>query len=190
MPFELFFPKTFYFQDEIVPEAENRALVEAARALRREFPESTRANLYTTYGSVASVLDRAEWAPLAQAVAGHVAAYLRQTETRTDLRCTIPDSWVSISSPGEYERMHIHAGSYVSGVYYLATAPGCGNIFFETMDDNLWASARTRPENFNSISYEPRDRRLILFNSNVPHHVAQNRSAGERIALSFNVALA
>jgi uncharacterized protein (TIGR02466 family) len=189
MPFELFFPKTFYYRDELIAEPDNRALVEAVHALRREVPESTRANLYTTYRSVANVLARAEFATLREAIAGEVALYLRQIETRDGYACAVSDSWVSVSSPGDYERMHVHAGAYVSGVYYIQTAADCGRLFFEEMNDNLWASNRSRTENFNTISYEPLERRLILFNSHVAHHVAQNRSVSERIALSFNVAL-
>jgi uncharacterized protein (TIGR02466 family) len=189
MPFEFYFPKTFYYRDELLQEEENRQLVDAAHELRREFPESTRENLYTTYGSLATVLDREVFHLLRQAVFAEVMVYLQQIETRAGHSCFVTDSWVSISSPGNYERMHMHAGSYVSGVYYIQVAPDCGRIFFENMDDNLWASARTRLENQNSISYEPRARRLILFNSTMPHHVAQNRSGQERIALSFNVAL-
>ena len=189
MPLQFFFPKTFYYRDELLAEDENRALVDAAHELRREFPESTRPNLYTTYGSLANVFDREAFHPLRDAIAAEVVTYLRQIETRNGHDCVITDSWVSISSPGNYERMHMHAGSYVSGVYYIQAPPDCGSICFENMDDNLWASHRTRVENQNSISFEPRERRLILFNSNVAHHVAQNMSGEERIALSFNVAL-
>ena len=189
MPFELFFPKTFYYRDELISEEENGVLLAAAHALRREYPESTRSNLYTTYGSLASILERDEFQLLRRAIIADVIRYLREIETRDGHTCLISDSWISISSPGDYERMHLHAGSYVSGVYYIKAVPDCGRIFFENMDDNLWASARTRRENQNSISYEPRARRLLLFNSNAPHHVARNQSPDERIALSFNVAL-
>jgi uncharacterized protein (TIGR02466 family) len=189
MPFEYFFPKTFYYRDGLISEEDNQALLAAAHALRQEVPESTRANLYTTYGSLSNVLEREEFQALRQAIIADVVLYLGQIETRDGHSCAISDSWVSISSPGDYERMHIHAGAYVSGVYYIKAAPDCGRLFFENMDDNLWASARTRAENQNSISYAPSERRLLLFNSCVPHHVAQNRSGTERIALSFNVAL-
>ena len=85
--------------------------------------------------------------------------------------------------------MHTHGDSYVSGVYYIKTAPECGRIIFENLDDNLWASARERRENLNAVSFEPVERRVILFNSQVPHHVSQNMSQSERIALSFNIAI-
>jgi uncharacterized protein (TIGR02466 family) len=189
MPFEFYFPRTFYYRDEVLSVAANDALGEAALGLRREFPRSTRANLYTTYGTVADVLAGEAFAPLRQALVGDIQDYLAQIETNPARQALITDSWIGISSPGNYERMHTHAGSYVSGVYYIKSAPDCGRIFFESLDDNLWASARKRRENWNAVSFEPVERRVILFNSQIPHHVSQNASQSERIALSFNVAL-
>lgn len=189
MPAEFFFPKVFYFKDDLISEFENCSVCEAALALRLEFPKSTRANLYTTYGSIPNVLERAEFTHLRLALADQIGRYLEILETRPGLRCVITDSWVSISAPGNYERMHTHDGAYISGVYYLQAGLDCGNLYFEELSDNLWASLRSRPENFNSVSYAPKERRGIFFNSRVPHHVGQNASTQERIALSFNVAL-
>lgn len=189
MPFEYFFPKTFYYSDQLIAENENAALKEAAYALQREFPESPREHIYTSYGSLANVISRPAFAVLKDKIIAEVVAYLDRIDTREGLACEISDSWISISSPGNYERMHTHDGAYVSGVYYIQTPPGCGNICFENMDDNMWASRREKRENFNAVRYEPRERRVVLFNSRVPHHVEQNRSAGDRIILSFNVAL-
>jgi uncharacterized protein (TIGR02466 family) len=189
MPFEFYFPRTFYHRDDVLTAAENDILLEAARKLRREFPRSTRPNLYTTYGSIADVLTGEAFAQLRRAFVTDIQAYLEQLETSTSHEAIITDSWISISAPGNYERMHTHGDSYVSGVYYIKTAPECGRIIFENLDDNLWASARERRENLNAVSFEPVERRVILFNSQVPHHVSQNMSQSERIALSFNIAI-
>ena len=189
MPIEFYFPKTFYHRDDVLTPAENGALADAAQKLRREFPVSTRPNLYTTYGTIADVLAGETFAPLRQALVADVQAYLEQLETSASCEAVITDSWISISAPGNYERMHTHDGSYVSGVYYIRTAPECGRLCFETLSDNLWASARLRQENWNAVSFEPVERRLVLFNSQLPHYVSQNMSQSERIALSFNVAV-
>ena len=189
MPVEYFFPKAFFYKDELLSEDENGRLLHAARALRQEIPESTRTNLYTTYGSVANVLERSEFAVLRDALIAQIVEYLTILETREGNRWAITDSWVSISAHGNYERMHTHDGSYISGVYYIKTAPGCGELSFEELLDNLWASRRTKAENFNAVSYTPVERRVILFNSRVAHHVGRNMSSEDRIALSFNVSL-
>lgn len=187
MPFEFFFPKTFYYRDDLLSEKANNTLVDVALALRQEIPNSTRQNLYTTFGSVANLLTREPFHALRDALRDEVVLYLEQIETRSDKQWMISDSWVSISSPGNYERMHTHPGAYISGVYYIKAPPESGKIFFENLEDNLYYSGRSRRENYNVVSYEPWNRRLILFNSKVPHHVGQNLSDSERIALSFNV---
>jgi uncharacterized protein (TIGR02466 family) len=189
MPIEFYFPKTFYHRDDVLTAAENDALVDAAQRLRRDFPDSTRPNLYTTYGTVTDVLAGEAFAPLRQALIADIQTYLAQLETSTSCEAVITDSWISISAPGNFERMHTHDGSYVSGVYYIQTAPECGQLCFETLSDNLWASARLRRENWNAVSFEPVARRVVLFNSQLPHCVSQNLSQSERIALSFNVAV-
>jgi uncharacterized protein (TIGR02466 family) len=189
MPVEYFFPKAFYYKDELISEDENGRLLQAAYALRQEIPESSRTNLYTTYGSVANILERSEFAVLRDALIPQIVEYLAILETREGNRCVVTDSWVSISAPGNYERMHTHDGSYVSGVYYIKTAPGCGELYFEELLDNLWASRRMKAEHFNTVSYTPVERRVILFSSRVAHHVGQNMSSEDRIALSFNVSL-
>src|SRR5271170_7516448 len=116
MPFEFFFPRTFYYRDQILSEADNAPLVDAAYALRRAFPRSTRPNLYTTYGSLADVLTGAAFAGLRQVLTAEIALYLEQIETRGHYQAVITDSWISISAPGNYERMHTHGGCYASGV--------------------------------------------------------------------------
>jgi uncharacterized protein (TIGR02466 family) len=189
MPFEYHFPKMFDYRDGLLAVPEHEAARAAALALRDELPQSSRANLYTTYGSVANVLERAELAPLRLALQDEILLCLERLETRAGQRAVVSDAWISISSPGNFERMHTHGGAYLSGVYYIQTGPDCGKIGFEQLDDNLWASRRTARENWNSVSFEAVEGRLILFNSQVPHHVSQNMGATERIALSFNVAL-
>jgi uncharacterized protein (TIGR02466 family) len=189
MPFAFYFPKTFYHRDDVLTPAENDALAEAALQLRQQFPHSTRPNLYTTYGTVPDVLAGEAFASLRQALVADIQLYLEQLETSASCEAVITDSWISISAPGNYERMHTHDGSYLSGVYYIRTAPECGQLCFESLSDNLWGSARTQQENWNAVTFEPMERRVVLFNSQVPHYVSQNMSQSERIALSFNVAV-
>lgn len=189
MPVEYFFPKTFYYKDNLISEDENEKLSLAALRLRDEIKISLRPNLYTTYGIIVNVLERKEFEQLKGQILEEIDQFLQILETRADYKYSISDSWISISGPGNYERMHTHDGAYVSGVYYIKTHPGCGDLIFEEMSDNLWASFRSLPENFNSISYTPVNQRIVLFNSKVPHCVGQNMSSNERIALSFNVIL-
>lgn len=56
--------------------------MQTARALRQEIPESSRTNLYTTYGSVANILERREFAVLRDALISQIVEYLAILETR------------------------------------------------------------------------------------------------------------
>lgn len=189
MPFEYYFPKLIYFRDQLLEPAQHQQLLTAVQQIRHEFPTSTRKNLYTTYGNIANLLERPGFGVLQQALRAEVALYLAKLETRAQYRVEFSDAWVSISAPGNYERMHTHDGAYVSGVYYLQCPPACGAICFEELSDNLWASQRQQQENWNAVTFDAVEGRLLLFNSKLPHAVGQNCSDDERIALSFNVIL-
>ncbi|ALQ08754.1 hypothetical protein D172_012275 [Pseudoalteromonas sp. Bsw20308] len=167
---------------------QNNLLARAVIALKKELPHSTRDNLYTTYQTINNILQQAPFDLLQARLSENIGAYLAQIETRETANPIITNSWVSISSKGNYERMHSHPGSYISGVYYIKAPDNSGDIYFENLEDNMWLSQRTKRENFNTVSYPAIERRLILFNSQVPHHVSQNESEHDRIALSFNVA--
>ena len=39
--------------------------------------------------------------------------------------------WINVNGPGAYNHLHNHAGSILSGVYYVKSQPEQGNIFFE-----------------------------------------------------------
>lgn len=99
--------------------------------------------------------------------------------------------WANVNYPGGRNAIHIHPNSLWSGAYYVATEPGCGNIYFE---DPRTPSLMTMPKrvkelpaNFQRIvDSEPRAGRLIMFPSWLNHGVRENLSGKNRISVSFN----
>lgn len=99
--------------------------------------------------------------------------------------------WAVVNPKHASNHIHTHPGSFLSGVYYLATPPDCGRLFF--VDPRAGAnmayplvSAPTR-WGCETAPVEPAAGRMVVFPSWLPHGVEPNRSDAERICLSFNV---
>lgn len=112
----------------------------------------------------------------------------------------VDNMWANISQTYAYNRCHNHPGCLWSGVYYVQTPKRCGNIIFK---DPKIQSLQLRPfidktidnENrqkyfkhqWDSVHYEARAGRMILFPAYVEHEVEQNLANEDRISLSFNI---
>lgn len=106
----------------------------------------------------------------------------------------IPDAfiqtmWFNISGKGDFLFPHAHAGSFLSGAYYIKTTKE-NHILFHDEQKNFYEY----PERMNELSTmihpvkcEPG--RLLLFPSNLEHSTPIQYDDGEKIVISFNVVL-
>jgi uncharacterized protein (TIGR02466 family) len=106
-------------------------------------------------------------------------------------RFEITACWASILARGAEHRMHQHPNNFLSGVYYVRTNPGADTINFH---DPRNQAAIIRPpvvaltaENTDQVVVSVKDGTLLLFPAYLPHSVAANASAEERISISFNI---
>ena len=86
-----------------------------------------------------------------------------------------PPFWFNLAEPGEITGVHDHSkAAEISGVYYIATPPSSGDLFFRT-------------EGAEDFFLQPIEGTLVLFPSNLRHGVAENLSDYNRISLAFNL---
>jgi len=106
----------------------------------------------------------------------------------------ITGMWGNITTKHHRHPMHIHPNSYVSGVIYIKTPNGCGNIAFS--DPRPGARViepdYTMMNEFNSgiHSHTPVKGTMLLWPSWMPHGVEQGvleDDNEERIVIAFNV---
>jgi uncharacterized protein (TIGR02466 family) len=105
--------------------------------------------------------------------------------------------WININKSGDSNLLHTHAGSIMSGVYYLNVPPCCsGSItFMQRFDEGCmkesWGCAANfnRSDPMNRIDHDiyPDEDSMILFPAWLPHSVSASASEDERISLSFNI---
>jgi uncharacterized protein (TIGR02466 family) len=99
--------------------------------------------------------------------------------------------WVNINCPGSYNRSHTHAGSVLSGVFYVKCPENSGAFVLECDQFQDYFNANflnnSNKLNFHTVGYEPVVNRLIIFPSWLKHRVDTNESKEDRVSIAFNV---
>lgn len=106
----------------------------------------------------------------------------------TKIDCT--DIWFNISTYGNYQEFHRHAGSHFSVVYYVTAPKGSGDIVFQSAETNTdmfpLPITEVTDASCKTCVYQPEVSALLLFRSNLLHMVKQNKSNENRISISAN----
>lgn len=155
-----------------------------------------RKNGYPGYTSYASLNDLAwrfpDFKQLARLIDPHVKAFAKLLEF--DLgggKLAMDSFWVNILPEGGYHAAHIHPHSVISGTFYVAVPKGAAALRLEDPRHAMMMAAPPRkakasPENRSFVTIEPQPGTLLLWESWLRHDVPMNRSAEDRISVSFN----
>lgn len=105
---------------------------------------------------------------------------------------SLENIWLNINYYKDYNMVHNHPFSIISGVFYVKTPKKCGNLkFYKDTDSSsfLHQNIVYNYNNFNSETWKfiPEENMLYLFPSWYKHLVEQNLSKQERISISFNL---
>lgn len=103
----------------------------------------------------------------------------------------ITGCWATVLAKGGSHKMHSHPNNFLSGVYYVSTAPGADTINFH---DPRSQTGIIRPpvvelsaENTDQVVVKVTNGTLLLFPSYLQHSVDANLSEQERVSISFNL---
>jgi|TARA_R110002073_G_scaffold332135_1_gene517645 uncharacterized protein (TIGR02466 family) len=98
--------------------------------------------------------------------------------------------WYNVNEPGNYNSIHNHPGSIISGVYYVDIPhENMGDIVFHRGDDAQYFLKDLPDENRNSFkaaqhhSYTPKTGLCLLFPSWLKHSVEGNLATEEQVGL-------
>lgn len=106
-------------------------------------------------------------------------------------RLEITGCWANLSQRGFPHRQHFHPNNYLSGAYYVKTAPGADRISFH--DPRPQAGMLVPPArnqdlaNPDQVSLDVSDGMLVMFPAWLQHSVAPNQSEITRISVAFNL---
>jgi len=133
---------------------------------------------------------RDEFHALVEAIQATTQKVLSSLEIVSD-DFEITGCWANVNGIGASHGVHTHPNNFLSGVYYVQTQAGADTINFH---DPRVQTAIIRPpvtvltaDNTDQVVVRVRDGTLLLFPAWLPHSVDPNRSARERVSISFNI---
>ena len=103
--------------------------------------------------------------------------------------------WCNVNKQYDYNHMHLHPYSFLSGVYYTKVPNNSGGINFVHSNDLMqydWPKYMfDTPNWYNALSYylEPQTGDTLIFPSWLKHEVTHNTSTEDRISYAFNFRL-
>lgn len=155
-----------------------------------------RKNGYPGYTSYASLNDLPwrfpEFKQLARLIDPHVKAFAKALEF--DLgggKLEMDSFWVNILPEGGFHAAHIHPHSVISGTFYVSVPKGASALRLEDPRHAMMMAspprkAKASQENQAFVAIAPQPGTLLLWESWLRHDVPMNRSADDRISVSFN----
>jgi uncharacterized protein (TIGR02466 family) len=108
-----------------------------------------------------------------------------------EIKLGLSSFWINCNNNNDYNLLHNHHGTNISGVYYIKVPKFSGRLVFQNgdfskfNDDNL--------DYFNDPNFYCRyfcpveEGDLYLFSSETFHYVEPNRSEQKRISVAFNI---
>ena len=97
--------------------------------------------------------------------------------------------WLNVNRNKDYNMLHDHPNSVVSGIFYVKVPENSGELIFS--NENLIRFYPLKIKEYNKYNsqiwkFEPKENTLYLFPSWIKHMVSSNFTNEERISLAFN----
>lgn len=185
------FPTFLFVHDHPDPSRLNERLVQYSFAARAADPGGRMISSRGGWQSNPDMRLRPEFQPLIRFIDEtivKVKSYLDIVD-RFDLQ--VADMWININGKGSYNTPHIHGNTYFSGVYYIKTHEGCGQIkFYEPCNIREYYCppyAEITPRNCFAQQCAVEPGRVCIFPAYLPHEVTENTVDEERISVAFNI---
>ncbi len=159
--------------------------ISAAKHLSAQVRESD--GNYQTLNT--KVLDLPQFSDISLFINQAVNNYVQQViAPRDDVKFYITQSWLNYTPPGQFHHKHAHPNSILSGVFYFNADKGFDIIQFEQKDyERIYlVSKKSNMFNAKTVTVNVGTGDLLLFPSQIPHHVPKTASSDTRVSLAFN----
>lgn len=115
--------------------------------------------------------------------------------THYNLEFKMSNMWININRKGDYNMMHNHPLSVMSGVLWVKTPEKCGSLRFESphsftqhlLLNNVDSEVAKEQNYYSEYTFNPKEGTMILFPSDLLHGVEPNESDEDRISIAFNL---
>jgi uncharacterized protein (TIGR02466 family) len=118
-------------------------------------------------------------------------SFAKNLNIKNNLKIVLDNYWINSNNKNDYNLIHNHPNSNISGVYYISVPKLSGRLVFKNPD-----LTKMYGNNFNCfndanffstyfVNVEEGD--LYLFTSETLHYVEPNKSEKERVSVAFNL---
>ena len=115
----------------------------------------------------------------------------------TELTMDIDSIWANINKKGDYNQIHGHNFSDMSGVFYLKAHENCGELEFLSPNAYVqckeleWYNRELCKETsfYTTCRMSVKESQIFIFPSSLMHKVYPNQTDDDRISVSFNIKL-
>jgi uncharacterized protein (TIGR02466 family) len=195
MNLELYFPSPIWWEQTNI---DTDKLLDLCYRLKKQNPEGRK---LSNQGGWQSMDFRADTYPEMKPLEDRIIEQAQQCVRDFGYKenscfVVIENFWFNVNTKNHTNSTHIHDNSFVSGVFYVkALGRGQGSINFyreHSQDYTIVSQAiieRYTPLSASAISFQPEEKKLIMFPGWMPHGVERNELEEERISISFNVKL-
>lgn len=103
--------------------------------------------------------------------------------------------WININKKGNYNVLHHHPNSTISGVFWVRTPENCGSLVFHSphsftqslLLESIDSEVATKQNYYDCFNFNAKEGTMILFPSDLMHGVEPNESEEDRISIAFNL---
>jgi uncharacterized protein (TIGR02466 family) len=135
-----------------------------------------------------------EFVKLKTEIENVVKIFHEEMDFHKTLEQKISEIWININQKGHFNEYHIHAGSILSGAFYLKE--GKTQIVFRhpysEINTYYWPTSITEKSNMynaSSLNIPPKPNLLLIFPSWLYHKVDMSKEDTDRISFSFNTVI-
>lgn len=115
--------------------------------------------------------------------------------THYNLEFRLSNMWININRKGDYNVIHDHPLSIMSGVFWVKTSKNCGKLKFESphsftqhlLLESVNSEIAKEQNYYGNYTFDPKEGTIILFPSDFKHGVEPNESNEDRISIAFNL---
>ena len=198
---ELFFADAFYYKDIENSSEMNKDLISKILEWKHDDPEGVEISNSLGWQSRATMQkEKSGFADVTNKINEFLNEVWSAEQYNEGTALEITNMWANVNYKYAYNKYHDHPQSLWSGVYYVQSPPNSGKILFHkewsryqgVPKPTFSSSPPVHTHQWDSVSYEPIEGRVILFPSWIGHQVEQNLTDvegedGYRISISFNI---
>jgi uncharacterized protein (TIGR02466 family) len=168
--------------------------IDEVEKIKKESIKEVPNDIFNLTGDKQYILNRPVFKNLKNFIEKNLQNYLNQIVCAKDVECYITQSWFTVTRQGMSHRNHCHANSYLSGTFYMYDVKPDDKVVFHKKHSDINDILLPERTNFNLWNSETwpinaAPGKLLLFPSDVRHHVDPMQGNHIRTSLAFNTFL-